>query len=42
LTDLVKKGFYEPTEKQKEWLHTYMCQLSIKQQQMVDKILKGY
>lgn len=41
LTDLVKKGFYEPTEKQKEWLHTHMCQLSVKQQQMVDKILKG-
>lgn len=41
MTDLVKKGFYEPTEKQKKWLHTHLCQLSIKQQQMVDKILKG-
>ena len=41
MTDLVKKGFYEPTKKQKEWLLTYMSQLSIKQQQMVDKILKG-
>lgn len=41
MTDLVKKGFYEPTEKQKEWLQTHMRQLSVKQQQMVNKILKG-